>query len=85
MDQNNKKAAKEYKDNIKRIKGAADSIITNGNTAINKLKDVKKKWKNVEDAKKRYDQAKTDLKSTGEDISGLETEQEDEDQRSRNI
>lgn len=79
MDHNYKTASKEYKDNIKRIKGAADSIITNGNTAINKLKDVKKKWKNVEDAKKRYDQAKTDLKSTGEDISGLETEQEDID------
>lgn len=76
MVQNYKTAANKYKDNIKSIKAAADSIITDGNTAINKLKDVKKKWKNVEDAKKKYDQAKTDLQSAGEDISGLEAEQE---------
>ncbi|MDO4273478.1 MAG: DUF5702 domain-containing protein [Eubacteriales bacterium] len=72
----NDRFAKEYTDNLSKIESAADDIIRNGNEAIKQLDKVKAKWKKVQKAKEAYEDSKAELAAAGEEVSGLEDQEE---------
>lgn len=77
MNQSHEQAVKEYQTGIKSLEKNAYGIISAGNEAVKQLKEVRKKWKKVEEKRQLYEEALTSLENAGEKPS--------EDKKEENI